>query len=609
MYARARTTRVLLLALSLGTLLILAATATYAARRIVNPLLHLTEYADAVAHGNLGASRSLLEQGGRTSREVATLGDSIEQMVGELNKAHEVKIYAMQTEFEKNRIEEASTMRTQFFASMSHEIRTPMNAIMGISDILLAHALPKELRSHIKNIKTSSESLLVIINDILDISKIDSGKMTLVTNHFDLDLMLENVGSICRHLAERKGLAFVQKRRADVPRYFFGDEVRIRQVLLNLLGNAVKFTEIGSVTLEISRENNQLRFDITDTGSGIREEDKRSLFQTFKQLDQKAGTRVKGTGLGLAISRSLVTLMNGSITLDSIFGKGSSFHVRVPLMEGDPAQVRDPVGDADDDFRVSADALVVDDNEINLAVAVGLLKLYGVQCDTAASGSEAIEKVMRKDFDIVFMDHMMPEMDGVETTRAIRSLGARFAALPIVALTANAMNGVRELLFDASMNDYLSKPIEKRALKSLLAKWLACDGVAQKPVEDEGKTRLFLRKASKATQLDVETGLTMIGGDVELFQELLTLTKETLPGLMANIDGMLEQEDWKNLQIVVHGVKSSFASIGAALLSKQAQELEHALKTGDIALFRADAGAFVDEIRKLDKHLEPLVSS
>ncbi|MDR1487509.1 MAG: response regulator [Deltaproteobacteria bacterium] len=362
--------------------------------------------------------------------------------------------------------------KTQFLSMMSHEIRTPMNAIIGISEILITDkTLSEGAKSYVNDIKTAGTALLSIINDILDLSKLELGKMTLLEVDFSLLRLTDSVMSMAKFLAGDKGLTIKEEKIGDLPAYLKGDDVRIRQVLLNIIGNAVKFTAKGSIILKVWADEKSVYFEISDTGIGIESKDLLHLFEPFKQLDSAKNRHIKGTGLGLSISKYLIELMSGSIEVESVYGEGSAFRVIIPRVEGKkPVQVG--VAAEGVNFGGSVLALVVDDNELNLTVASGLLRLHGIKCDKASSGKKALELLREKKYQLVFMDQMMPEMDGVETTAHIRAMGGRMNDIPIIALTANAMSGARETLMAAGMNDFLAKPIQRQELTSILSKWV-----------------------------------------------------------------------------------------------------------------------------------------
>ncbi|MDR2302838.1 MAG: response regulator, partial [Deltaproteobacteria bacterium] len=362
--------------------------------------------------------------------------------------------------------------KTQFLSMMSHEIRTPMNAIIGISDILSSDPkLESGARQYVSDIQAAAGALLSIINDILDLSKLELGKMKLTPVNYNFNKLIDNLLTMAKFLAAEKNVNVTVDNLIKRRLYLFGDDVRLRQVLLNLIGNAIKFTHNGDVTLKIQQKDQNLVFDITDTGIGIKKDDLPYLFQAFRQVDTDKNRHIKGTGLGLSVSKYLVELMNGHIEVESEYGKGSTFRVIVPLVEGqkpEPAKKFQPNLNFGDQVQV----LVVDDNELNLTVASGLLRIHGIKADQALSGQKALEMVSEKDYQLIFMDQMMPEMDGLETTANIRAMGGRLTQLPIIALTANAMAGAREELIAGGMNDFLTKPIKREELSAILAKWV-----------------------------------------------------------------------------------------------------------------------------------------
>jgi signal transduction histidine kinase/CheY-like chemotaxis protein len=362
--------------------------------------------------------------------------------------------------------------KTQFISMMSHEIRTPMNAIIGMSEILASdRELSESAIKYVTDIKLAGNALLNIINDILDLSKLELGRMKLTEVDFSLNEFVGNVRAIANFLAEDKNLVMRYEIKGTWPEWIRGDDVRIRQILLNVIGNAIKFTPKGTVTLRVIGEAKRLIFEVEDSGIGIKAEDVPFLFEPFRQLEETRNRHIKGTGLGLSISRHLLTLMGGSIDCESQYGVGTLFRISVPLIVGHaPAKSEAQAGKLD--FGHDVKVLVVDDNAMNLTVASGLLRILNVKSDTASSGREALDLVAKNDYHIVFMDQMMPEMDGLETTAHIRAMGGRFGRLPIVALTANAMTGAKESLMEAGMDDFLSKPIQRQELAAILARWV-----------------------------------------------------------------------------------------------------------------------------------------
>ena len=367
----------------------------------------------------------------------------------------------------------ASAAKSDFLATMSHEIRTPMNAIIGMADMLEKTELDEHQKFLSKNIKNSSRVLLNLVNDILDFSKIEAGKFELVEGFFDVITMIDSLKSVFSILFTQKGLGFDVTVDPNVPGVIYGDENRLKQIITNLLSNALKYTKEGYGALKVNcpREG-IIRFEIEDTGIGIKEDDLSKLFTPFEQLDKVKNKNVVGTGLGLAITHKLCEIMNGTLGVKSTLGEGSVFSITLPAIRGDISELQAGEVQFVNFTAPDANVLVVDDIDVNLFVAEAMLEEYGMKITLATSGFEALELAGENKFDVILMDHMMPEIDGVETTLKLRKLGGYLDKVPIIALTANATVEAQEMFISNSMNGFVAKPIDPVLLNICLHKWL-----------------------------------------------------------------------------------------------------------------------------------------
>ncbi len=388
----------------------------------------------------------------------------------------------------KDKAEHAALVKSAFLANMSHEIRTPMNAILGMAEMALHGNMGEEEQEYVEQIKVASMSLLAIINDILDFSKVESGKMEIVEADYAIRDMLKDLSNIVANKVKEKNLEFKITLNPMTPRGLYGDEIRIKQILINLVNNAVKFTEKGSVSLDVDFDRYDddilLKVAVTDTGIGIREEDLARIFNSFEQSDTFRNRKKEGSGLGLAISKQLLTLMSGAIQVESTYQQGSRFYFEIPQKIVDEVPCGEFAAKEETkkkskkeeygNFKApKAKVMIVDDNLVNLRVAVGLMRPFAMQVTQAKSGQEAIDYVKKEHFDIIFMDHMMPDMDGVEATHIIRQMdGEYYKTVPIIALTANAINGAKDMFLAEGLNDFIAKPISIRELSEKILDWL-----------------------------------------------------------------------------------------------------------------------------------------
>lgn len=510
--------------------------------------------------------------------------------------------------------EAAAQAREDFLANMSHEIRTPMNAITGMVELALRNdALPDQEKEYLYNIRVAGEELVSIIDGILDVTKIRSGTLEITEAEYAITSLVHDVANAIQVLLGEKQVTLLVDVNPNIPSRLRGDDVRIKQVMMNLLSNAAKYTEKGTIHLTVesdpvSGESNMidLKVSVTDTGIGIAEEQLKDLFTKFKQADSSRNRAKGGSGLGLVLSKKLIDMMRGTILAKSVLGKGSEFTFTVrqevidarPCIETDPQTVLQPSfmqesgvtgrthyrkKEGQNTIFTAPDAkvLLVDDNKVNLKVAEGLLRPYKVQLDTADSGRQAIDMVQNQTYDLVFMDHMMPQLDGVETTRIIRSLDdERFRTMPIVALSANAVRGARELFLEAGMNDFVPKPIEMRIMDRALRRWLPDDKIISNRDVDEaapGEEAVSETAGSLSWQMegiDVAVGMKYSGDDENLYREVLSDYMDTIEEKANVIEKAVEEGDLETYTIEVHSLKSISKSIGAMELSELAKDLE-----------------------------------
>ena len=512
-----------------------------------------------------------------------------------IEQNHLMKRLVLQTE-------DANRAKTNFVSNMSHEIRTPMNSIVGITEILLrSQHSPKE-QEYLLNIQSSGRVLLTIINDVLDCSKMEAGKMQLFDEPYDTCSLFHDLRISMENRIGHSGLELIYDIDQDIPCKLKGDMGRIRQVIINLVNNAIKYTEKGSVRFSVHvRQKNtdkvMLYYEVADTGIGIRKEDQKILFDAFQRVEMDRNRYVEGTGLGLTISQNLVNMMGGVIEVESEYGKGSRFFFTIEQTIIDPTPVsavnyngqKDNVTEKEAEclfIAPEAHILLVDDNELNLVVAKELLKPLRMQIDTAENGLQAVKMVRGSQYDLVLMDHMMPVMDGIEAAKAIRALPEdKYQNLPIIALTANAMVDARKEFLNAGMNGFVAKPIDFTRICNQLKLWLPKDLVRDVPKE-EAKKLLTDDLADSEIQpedpqmgFSIEEGVNHCGSKAALMKTIRIFYR-TIDSKANKIEQCLKEGLISDYAIEVHALKSSALLIGAVPLSEAAKELESYGKQG-----------------------------
>lgn len=548
-------------------------------------------------------------------------------------------------EIKRKEAKSAGKAKTDFLANMSHEIRTPMNAICGMSDLLLQTKLTDEQLDYVSTIKLSSDNLLSIINDILDFSKIEAGKMELVPQSYNLLSPLYSLQNTIDVRIGERPLDFKISIKRDMPTQLYGDEVRVQQVILNLLTNAVKYSNQGHIELIVDYEKLEndeimLKATVKDQGIGIKKEDMPKLFEAFSQVDMERNHRIEGTGIGLTITERLVRSMGGSITLESEYGVGTTFYVSMRQKVEDFNSVI--YTESTDDFVVishsnilkgfvsgkkkiakfiapDAKVLVVDDNEANLKVAKGLMGQYKLSVRTCTSGKAALDILETdKSFDILFIDHMMPEMDGVELTKILRSSNDDYLKyVPIIALTANAIKGVSEMFLANGFTEYLSKPIDTERLGEVLNKWIPEnkkeeameeeESVADKNQAVDDNEENLLNMLRQIENVDYDKAMTLCGKSEDILLSVIEVYVKSYSQIKERIDSTYAKEDLKNYAIEVHGVKSSSRSIGNDVLGEMAYRLEIEAKDGNIAYVKENHSEFVMKYEQFVGKLKEIV--
>ena len=460
------------------------------------------------------------------------------------------------------RSNEANKSKSAFLANMSHEIRTPMNAIIGMSEFLQHEKMNERQMNFVNDIHSSAHSLLTTINDILDLTKIESGKLSLMPVNYNFNLFLDNIKSMLMYLTDKKGIKYKFETTGDIPKFLYGDDIRLKQVLTNICGNAVKFTIVGSVCFRVVVLNEILLFQIIDTGRGISNDEMATLFNAYEKIGSKDNRDFIGTGLGLNISKTYVEMMGGRILVESELGQGTTFTVEIPIVRGseEEEQAAEEEFDENSLCAPNVNILLVDDNEFNNKTLEALLSLFYINIKSVNTGREAVELVQEEDFDIIFMDHMMPEMDGIEAVQEIRKMGGKHSNAVIIALTANVIYGAKEMFLANGFNGYVAKPVEMKDLKRVLLEWLP-----------EEKISLYNKSNEDYSQLCF---------DPEFQKSLFKLFYKNNRNKYDEIIKALKVGDIALAHRLAHTLKSNAGQIGKTNLQYAAADIEESLKHG-----------------------------
>ena len=500
-------------------------------------------------------------------------------------------LLAEQLAREKQRADSANAAKTRFLANMSHEIRTPITAVLGMNELILRETRDKTIRHYAKDVEGAAKSLLSIINDILDISKIESGKLTVISAEYDLGMVLRDVVNMISFKAKVKGLQFIINTDENIPTKLMGDDIRLRQILVNILNNAVKYTHEGSVTLEVTRMPAASDKDARHTGIGIKEEELQKLCEPFERIEEKRNRNIEGTGLGMSITKQLLELLNSELQVKSEYGVGSefSFDLLQEMVDASPiGNIEDYSDVVEDNCRHGFEApeakiLLVDDTELNRNVFTGLLKPTGIQIDEAVDGHECLKKVKKNAYDIIFMDHMMPELDGVETFRIMKQMEEYPSKnTPVVMLTANALVGAKEKYQKEGFTAFLEKPIDAEKLEAIIRELL--DDTLIREVTVSKEDRIEVVELPLIEGLDWKYAAAHFNDNeammhtVRFFAKTLDYDAKELEQLFADVDTEAGRMAYRTK---VHSMKNSASTVGIIPLAGMAIVLEDAARKND----------------------------
>ena len=601
--------------------------------KIIRPKKIITRTTNRLARGEL-----FIDIPYQSENEIGTLANNIRLMTTQLKEY--IEYISEQTKKEREAKEAALTesqinaaasqAKSAFLANMSHEIRTPINAVLGMNEMILREAKDKNILGYSANIKTAGANLLSIVNDVLDFSKIEAGKMELLPDNYEMSSLIIDLMNMTRERAQNKGLKYELNISPDFPKTLFGDSIRIKQCILNLLTNAIKYTKEGSITFTISfdkltEDQLMLKVHVIDTGCGIKSENMEKLFAPFARIEEGKNRTIEGSGLGISIVRRLLHMMESTLEVQSTYGKGSdfSFQIKQKVIDWTPAgdlneayeeSVKQMAGYKEKLHAPRAHLLFVDDTAMNLDVIKGLLKNTGIKIDTALCGKEALEAVKHNTYDILFIDHRMPEMDGIETLHAMKEMKDNLSAgKPCIALTANAISGVKKMYLNEGFDDYISKPVNPVKLEELIKQYLPAEYIEEAPEEDlSGATAEtdaysdFISKLYKVEELDADSALKNCGSE-ELLFSTINQYHSTIDEKALELQNFFEAEDWKNYEIKVHALKSTSRLIGALKLSKLAEHLEECANNNTITEIQKEHKKLLDTFLSFKHILEPLL--